>query len=304
LYKVFLTERKYNKIMKEFKDSELVLNPNGSVYHLNLHADQLAEHIIVVGDPGRVPMISAMFEKVDVKVQNREIVTHTGWYNGKRVTAMSTGMGPDNIDICMNELHVLATWDIQGKKMLDSPRKLKIVRIGTSGALQKEIPVESCVASVAAIGMDSVLNFYEGNLEMVGNPLAVEFAKFTDWPQILSTPYAAEGSKYLLEKIGKNYLQGITLTSPGFYGPQFRDIFIPSAFPELQQKIIDFRHQGMFVANLEMETSALYGLGKLMGHEMLTVCLIIANRALGEFAKDYKSNMKNLVEEVLHGLTK
>ena len=172
MYKVFLTERKYNKIMKEFKDSELVLNPNGSVYHLNLHADQLAEHIIVVGDPGRVPMISAMFEKVDVKVQNREIVTPTGWYNGKRVTAMSTGMGPDNVDICMNELHVLATWDIQGKKMLDSPRKLKIVRIGTSGALQKEIPVESCVASVAAIGMDSVLNFYEGNLEMVGNPLA------------------------------------------------------------------------------------------------------------------------------------
>jgi uridine phosphorylase len=289
--------------MKGFKDSELVLNPDGSVYHLRLHANQLAENVIVVGDPGRVPMISGMFDKIDEKVQNREIVTHTGWYNGKRVTAMSTGMGPDNIDICLNELHVLATWDIQGKKLLDAPKKLNIVRIGTSGALQEEIPVESCVVSVAAIGIDSVLNFYEGNTEMTTNPLASEFTKFTEWPQILSTPYAAEGSAYLLQKVGKGYNQGITLTSPGFYGPQFRSIFIPPAFPELQQKIVDFRFQGMYIANFEMETSALYGLGKLMGHEMLTVCLVIANRAAGKFAKDYKPKMKNLIEEVLHRLT-
>jgi uridine phosphorylase len=288
--------------MKNFQDSELVLNPDKSVYHLKLHAQQLADDIIVVGDPGRVPLISSMFDIIDEKVENREIVTHTGWYSGKRITAMSTGMGPDNIDICLNEIHVLATWDIAAKKLLEKPRKLNIVRIGTSGALQKEIPVESVVASVAAIGIDSVLNFYEGNMKLINHPLASEFNDFTSWPSVLSSPYAAFCSEKLLEKIGRNYHQGITLTAPGFYGPQFRSLFIPPAFPELQEKIIRFRYEGLSIANFEMETSALYGLGKLMGHQMLTVCLIIANRAAGAFSKDYKPKMKTLIEEVLHHL--
>jgi uridine phosphorylase len=289
--------------MKEFKDSELVLNPDKSVYHLKLHADQIADNVIVVGDPGRVPMISAMFDKVDFTVQNREIVTHTGWYGGKHVTVMSTGMGPDNIDICLNELHVLATWDIKKGKLLEEPRKLNIVRIGTSGALQEEIPVESVVASVAAIGIDSVLNFYKRGLELINSPLAKEFTEFTKWPEILSRPYSVYGSEALLKKIGQNYFQGITITSPGFYGPQFRNLFIEPAFSELQDKITQFRYNNMYIANFEMETSALYGLGRLMGHEMLTVCLIIANRAAGQFSKDYKEKMKKLIEEVLHNLT-
>ena len=289
--------------MTTFKDSELVLNPDKSIYHLKLHSHQIADNLIVVGDPGRVSMISSMFDSIEEQVSNREIVTHTGVFNGKRVTAMSTGMGPDNIDICLNELHVLATWDIQKKQPLKIPRKLNIVRIGTSGALQKDIPVESVVASVAAIGIDSVLNFYKGNLEMTGHPLAVEFTEFTQWPEILSTPYAAFGSEKLLKNIAKNYEQGITLTSPGFYGPQFRSLFIPPAFPELQNKIVDFRHNNLRIANFEMETSALYGLGQLMGHQMLTVCLIIANRAAGQFAKDYKPKMKQLIGEVLYSLT-
>ncbi len=289
--------------MKDFKDSELVLNPDQSVYHLKLHADQLANNIIVVGDPGRVSMISAMFEKTDIQVQNREIVTHTGWYGGKRVTVMSTGMGPDNIDICLNEIHVLATWDILTKKLLEHPRKLNIVRIGTSGALQREIPVESAVASVAAIGIDSVLNFYKKGDELINSPLALEFTKFTKWPEILSRPYSVYGSEKLLQKVGRSYIQGITITSPGFYGPQFRDLFLHPAFPELQEKIVQFRYNSMHIANFEMETSALYGLGRLMEHEMLTVCLIIANRASGQFAKDYKVKMKHLIEEILHNLT-
>ncbi len=303
MYKVFFRERKYNKIMKGFKDSELVLNPDGSVYHLKLYADQLADDIIVVGDPGRVPIISEMFDTIEVQVLNREIVTHTGWFNGKRITAMSTGMGPDNIDICLNEINVLSKWDIQEKKFLENPRALNIVRIGTSGALQKNIPIESCVVSASAIGIDSVLNFYEGNIELTSDPLAAQFTEFTEWPKILSTPYAAHGSNVLLEKVGKGFDKGITLTSPGFYGPQFRSVFIPPAFPHLQQKIVDFRFKGMHIANFEMETSALYGLGQLMGHEMLTVCLIIANRAAGEFSKNYKPHMKTLIETVLQHLT-
>jgi uridine phosphorylase len=289
--------------MKHFEASELVLNPDKSVYHLKLHAHQLADHIVVVGDPGRVPAISALFSKVDETIQNREIVTHTGWFNGKRVTAMSTGMGPDNIDICMNELHVLATWDIEKEQLLENPRKLNIVRIGTSGAIQADIPVESCVASVAAIGIDSVLNFYKGHEMLINDLLAVEFTQFTQWPETLSTPYAAPCSAKLLKQVGKDYIQGITLTSPGFYGPQFRNLFIPPAFPELQDKIVRFRYKDQPVTNFEMETSALYGLGKLMGHEMLTVCLIIANRAAGQFAKDYKQKMKQLIENILMNLT-
>lgn len=289
--------------MNSFKDSELVLNPDGSVYHLKLHANQIADQIIVVGDPGRVEVISSLFDSVELKVQNREIVTHTGMFNGKRLTVMSTGMGPDNIDICLNELHVLASYDIGAKQVLKQPRKLNIVRIGTSGALQKDIPVGSVVASVAAIGIDSVLNFYKGNTELIESPLATEFAKHTQWPQILSSPYAAYGSESLLHKVGAQYVKGITLTAPGFYGPQFRSIFIPPAFPELQDKIVSFRHKNMYIANFEMETSALYGLGYFMKHQMLTVCLIIANREAGQFAKDYKPLMKKLIGEVLENLT-
>lgn len=289
--------------MSGFSASELVLNPDNSVYHLNLHADQLADKIIVVGDPGRVPIISEMFDTVEIKVQNREIVTHTGWFNGKRITVMSTGMGPDNIDICLNELHVLASWDIARSCPLSQPRKLEIVRIGTSGALQPHIPVESVVASISAIGIDSVLNFYSGYETLISDPLAEAFTLHTQWPQVLSTPYAAHASSELLNKIGKNYIHAITITAPGFYGPQFRKLFIPPAFPFLQDRITSFRHNEQFIANFEMETSALYGLGQLMGHKMLTACLIIANRAAGQFAKNYKPKMKQLAEEVIHNLT-
>lgn len=290
--------------MKTFQSSELVLKPDLSIYHLGLHSYQLADDIIVVGDPGRVSLISSMFDKIDYKVENREIITHTGEFKGKPITVMSTGMGPDNIDICLNEIHVLATWDIENSKMLDKPRKLNIVRIGTSGGLQPDIPIESVIASQLVIGIDGLLNFYSDDKSLLNSFLSESFREHTQWPIELGKPYAANASDFLLSKIASDYKKGITLTAPGFYGPQFRALFIPVKYPELQQKINDFKFDSLKITNLEMETSALYGLGSLMGHEMLTVCLIIANRANGQFSKDYKPAMKKLVEEVLYNLLK
>lgn len=290
--------------MKSFEASELVLKPDKSVYHLGLHSYQMADDIIVVGDPGRVAMISQMFEKIEHKVENREIITHTGFFNGKPITVMSTGMGPDNIDICLNEIHVLATWDIENSKMLEKPRKLNIVRIGTSGGLQTDIPIETVIASEMVIGIDCLLNFYGGDKSLLNNSLSDSFSEHTKWPTELGKPYAANASEFLLSKIASDYRKGITMTAPGFYGPQFRALFVPVKYPELQEKINSFEFENLKITNLEMETSALYGLGSMMGHEMLTVCLIIANRASGQFSKDYKQAMKKLVEEVLFNLSK
>jgi len=290
--------------MKSFEASELVLKPDKSVYHIGLHSYQMADDIIVVGDPGRVAMISQMFEKIEHKVENREIITHTGFFNGKPITVMSTGMGPDNIDICLNEIHVLATWDIENSKMLENPRKLNIVRIGTSGGLQTDIPIETVIASEMVIGIDGLLNFYGGDKSLLNNSLSDSFSEHTKWPIELGKPYAANASKFLLSKIASDYRKGITMTAPGFYGPQFRALFVPVKYPELQEKINSFEFENLKITNLEMETSALYGLGSMMGHEMLTVCLIIANRASGQFSKDYKPAMKKLVEEVLFNLSK
>lgn len=290
--------------MKSFQASELVLRPDKSVYHLGLHSYQLANDIIVVGDPDRVSVVSSLFDKIEFKVQNREIITHTGFYNGRFVTVMSTGMGPDNIDICMNELNVLASWDIENNRMYEHPRKLNIVRIGTSGGLQKETEVETAVASKLVIGIDNLLNFYQETDILLENNLADEFLKYTNWPLELGKPYAAKSSDFLLNKIAQNYVKGITLTAGGFYGPQFRELLVPIKYPNLKEKIGSFEFNNMKITNLEMETSALYGLGSLMGHEMLTICLIIANRASGKFSSDYKTVLKKLIEEVLYNLCK
>ncbi len=296
-----IRDKKIN--MRQIKDSELVLNRDGSVYHLKLHSEQLADNIILVGDPGRVSVVSSFFSKTDEKVQNREIITHTGWFNRKRMTVMSTGMGPDNIDICLNELNILARWDVSAKKKLSKPRKLNIIRLGTSGALQPDIDVNSYVASVAAIGIDNVINFYKGYEKFLFHPIAEQFVKHTKWPETISLPYSAVCSEKLLKKAGKSCIQAITLTSPGFYGPQFRDIFIPPAFPKLIEKITSFRYNNTYIANFEMETSALYGLSCAMGHNALTICLIIANRLTGKFAKDYKQKIKTLIEKTLYNIS-
>ncbi len=299
----FVSEFINTLIMFDFKDSELVLNSDGSVYHLKLFPEQIANDIILVGDPGRVATVSSMFDNIEHIVSNREIITHTGIYKGKRMTVMSTGMGTDNIDICINELHVLAQFDLRKKRPFDVPRKLNLIRIGTSGALQADTPVDSIVASKHVIGVDNLLQFYDGDKRKLNQDLANQFTEHTNWPIETGKPYAANCSNKLLNELASEFKHGITLTAPGFYGPQFRNLFIPPIKPELQDKIINFSYNSHNIVNFEMETSALYGLGSLLGHNTLTICLIIANRSIGQFSKNYKTQMQLLIENILQKLS-
>lgn len=290
--------------MKKFGDSELILNPDGSIYHLKLHPENIADTIIVVGDPKRVPTVSKFFDRIEFQCENRELVTHTGVFNNKRITALSTGMGPDNIDIVLNELDALVSIDLEKRVLKEKPGKLNIIRLGTSGALQGNIPVDHFVASTHGLGIDGVLNFYKVPEGLFDNDIAEAFAAQTDWPQVLARPYVVKGSDMLLHKIAHDFIQGITATAPGFFGPQGRELRLPLAFPELNEKMEAFRYKDHVISNFEMETSALYGLGRMMGHEMLTVCLIIANRVSKQFSKDYKPHMERLIQTVLERVSR
>jgi uridine phosphorylase len=289
--------------MRVFEESELILTSDNKIYHLNLSPEEIADDIIVVGDPGRVPEISKYFDSIELKVQNRELVSHTGVYNKKRITALSTGMGPDNIDIVLNELDALANIDFITRTAKTSHRKLRIIRIGTSGALQADIPVDSYVASAYGLGIDGVMNFYKKTQEIIDNPLTDEFIKQSQWPSYLAKPYAVAASDHLLQKIAYDMLQGITATAPGFFGPQGRELRGELAFPELNSRLTSFDYQGKKITNFEMETSALYGLGKVLGHETLTICVIIANRISKQFSDNYRPLMENLIKIVLERLS-
>lgn len=284
--------------------SQLVLNAEGAVYHLNLHPDQLADNVILVGDPGRVDMIASFFDKIEVKRQNRELVTRTGWFNGERITVLSTGMGTDNIDIVMNELDTLANIDLKTRMPKEEHRVLNLIRLGTCGALQPDIEVgDSYVATRYAIGLDGLLYFYEKNKEANESAMCDAFIEQMSYPTDLPRPYVVEGSRDLFDKLAKGYYQGVTATAPGFYGPQGRTLRMRLAYPELNQRIEAFDYQGWRVCNFEMESSALYGLGKMMGHNCLTVCVAIANRVTEKFATDYHPYVKKLVENTLERLT-
>lgn len=282
--------------------SQLILNSEGAIYHLNLHPDQLADDVILVGDPSRVDMIAAFFEKIEVKSQNREIITRTGYFNGKRITALSTGMGTDNLDIVINELDALANIDLETRMPKAEHRTLNLIRIGTCGALQPDIKVGENVATRYAIGLDGLLYFYEKNKEV--NEIAIRdaFIEQMDYPKDLPMPYVVEGSKELFDRLADGYIQGITATAPGFYGPQGRTLRMHLAYPENNRKIEAFEYQGWRVSNFEMESSALYGLGKMMGHNCLTVCVAIANRVTEKFAVDYHPYVQKLVINTLERL--
>ncbi len=290
--------------IKKFLESELILNPDGSIYHLKLKPEDISDTIIVVGDPKRVPTVSKYFDEVIFTCENRELVTHTGYFNKKKITALSTGMGPDNIDIVINELDALVSIDLKNRVLKDKPGKLNIIRLGTSGALQGDIPVDSFVASTHGLGIDGVLNFYDVPEGLFEDDIAEAFIKQTNWSPRLAKPYVAKGSEMLLQKVAHDFIHGITATAPGFFGPQGRELRMPLAFPELNDKIEAFKYGSHRISNFEMETSALYGLGKLMGHEMLTVCVIIANRVSKQFSKDYKPLMEKLIQTVLERLCK
>ena len=284
--------------------SQLVLNSEGAVYHLNLHPDQLADDVLLVGDPGRVELIASFFDKIEVERQNRELVTRTGYFNGKRITVMSTGMGTDNLDIVMNELDALANIDLKTRTPKEGHRSLNLIRIGTCGALQPEIEVEdSYVATRYAIGLDGLLYFYAKNKEVNDIAMRDAFIKQMDYPKDLPLPYVVEGSKELFDRLAQGYYQGLTATAPGFYGPQGRTLRMDLAYPEHNRKIESFNYQGWRVCNFEMESSALYGLGKMMGHNCLTICVAIANRVTEKFASDYHPYVKKLVINTLERLS-
>ena len=283
--------------------SQLVLNNEGAIYHLNLHPDQLADNVIMVGDPGRVDMIASFFDKIDVERQNRELVTRTGWFNGERITVLSTGMGTDNLDIVMNELDALANIDLKTRMPKETHRSLNLIRLGTCGALQPDIEPGNNVATRYAIGLDGLLYFYEKHKEVNEIAMRDAFIKQMDYPKDLPKPYVVEGSKMLFDKLAEGYYQGVTATAPGFYGPQGRTLRMHLSYPENNNKIENFDYQGWRVCNFEMESSALYGLGKMMGHNCLTICVAIANRVTEKFTTDYHPYVRKLVESTLERLT-
>ncbi len=281
----------------------MILNPDGSIYHLKLRPEQIADTIILVGDQGRVSQVSGYFSRIDHKVQNREFLTHTGVYNGRRITAMSTGIGTDNIDIVINELDALVNIDLEKRQAKASHTGLRIVRLGTSGAVQPDIPVDTFVASAYGLGFDGLLNFYRIDESILEQKLSDAFMAHTSWDSKLPYPYIVAASASLLQSLSSDLVSGITATANGFYGPQGRELRIPLAFPELNERIADFRSGGLRITNFEMETSALYALGKVLGHHCLTICAIIANRVRKEYSEDYKQTIDRLINQTLDRLT-
>jgi uridine phosphorylase len=289
--------------MSQIAASELILNPDGSVYHLHLKPENLADTIIVVGDPGRVKEISKHFDRIEFMVQNRELFTHTGNIGNKRLTVLSTGMGTDNLDIVINELDAVVNIDLEKREPKATHTKLNIIRLGTAGALQADIMAGDFVASSFGVGMDGLLYFYGKGKSVMNAQLAEAFVKHTRWNENLPGIYAVPCSDMLMDKLGKDLVHGITLTAPGFYGPQGRELRLKPAFPELNHLIESFEFEGSRIANFEMETSALYGLGRMLGHETLTICTVVANRVNHTFAKDYHGDIERLIKLVLSRLT-
>ena len=291
--------------MNAIPESQLIVNDEGAIYHLNLRPEDIADDIILVGDPGRVDMVAAFFDHIELHRQNRELNTMTGRYKGKRITVLSTGMGTDNLDIVINELDALANIDFKTRQPKATHRTLNLIRIGTCGALQADIPVEeSYVATRYALGFDGLLYFYGQNQEVNETAMRDAFIDYMNYPADLPKPYVVEGSKELFDRVGQGYFQGITATAPGFYGPQGRVLRMPLAYPENNEKIEGFRYGDWRICNFEMESSALYGLGKMTGHNCLTLCTVIANRVTEKFATDYHPYVRTLVLNTLERLAK
>ena len=287
------------------KESELILNPDGSIYHLNLRPEQVADTIILVGDPNRVPRVSAYFDTIEFSTQKREFCTHTGTYKGKRLTALSTGIGPDNIDIVINELDALFNIDLHTRKPKEQLTSLNIVRFGTSGSLQADIPVDSFVLSSHGLGMDNMLHAYKDAPNVREIAMEEAFMAHTQWNTDKGRPYIVGCGETLKQRLlTDKVFEGITGTAPGFYGPQGRMLRLPVQDPTLNDKLHSFNYKGYRMTNLEMETSAIYGLSKLLGHQAVSLNAIIANRAACTFTKDTKKVVENLIVYGLEQLAK
>lgn len=284
------------------KASELVLAPDGSLYHIHATGDTLADDIILVGDPERVNMFKSIFESTEVESYNREIHLLTGTYHGHRYTALSTGMGCDNIDIIMTELDAAANIDLATGIVNSQLRSLNLVRIGTSGSLHSEIACGSHVASKYAVGLDGLLNYYDCDPSIFESEMQQKFCAHMQLDQDFATPYAVAASPALLATVAKDMHQGITATAPGFYAPQGRAIRFAPRIKDLNERLATFEWEGTRLTNLEMETSGIYGMARMCGHQALTVCLIIANRADGTFLNDYHDQMKDTLVTVMERL--
>jgi len=286
-------------LFEPIAESELVLNADGSVYHLHLKPQDIADTIFLVGDPGRVAQVSSRFQSIEVRVANREFVTHTGMLNGKRITVMSTGIGTDNIDIVVNELDALVNIDLLTRIPKEQHHTLNLIRIGTSGSLQEDLPVDTFIFSAYGLGLDGVLGFYEHAEEEDEREIRHAFTAHTNWPSTANPPYVAKADQALLNTLSANHRKGITLTANGFYGPQGRALRIKPAHPEMNERVRSFAMHGLSITNYEMETSALYALGGILGHKTCTACAVIANRYIKAYSKDYKIAVNNLIDELL-----
>ena len=281
-------------------ESELIFNPDGSVFHLHLTPEQLTDRIILVGDPARVNMVAEFFDTRIFEVSSREFHTIGGTYKGKPIMCLSHGIGPDNIDIVINELDALANIDFKTREVRDQKRVLTLVRIGTSGALQPELSLGTPVIAEKSIGFDGVLNYYAGRNDVADLDFEKDFCEHTGWNPLWAKPYVVDADPELVERIGADdMVRGNTISAVGFYGPQGRELRLPLANPDLNRRIEEFRHNGRKVTNYEMESAPLQGLGKLMGHKAMTVCSIIANRFNTEANPNYKDGIRSLIATVL-----
>jgi uridine phosphorylase len=290
--------------MKAISNTDLILNPDGSIYHLHLHPEDIADTVILVGDPGRVARVTSHFDHIELKKSNREFHTHTGRYRGKRISVLSTGIGTDNIDIVLNELDALVNVDLDKRMVKQEHRRLDLIRIGTSGALHADLYMGQPIITRIAGGFDGLFHFYKdpGNLNM--KKLVNTFMEHSNWKKSLSDPYFIKGSDRLHAKLsGDGIITGLTISTPGFYAPQARSIRLTHMDTDLLSKIETFSFEGMRINNFEMESSALYALSSLLGHEAITICVAVANRVSLEFLENYHGAVDGLIKRVLEKLT-
>lgn len=284
-------------------ESELIINVDGSIFHLHLKPEELADNVILVGDPGRVDMVAEFFTDIEFRHQSREFVSTTGRYNGKRITALSTGIGTDNIDIVMNELDALANINFETREPNREHRTLNVLRIGTSGAIQPDIPLGSYVFSHISVGCDGLLNWYADRDKIALLDMEEAFKKHVDWDKHLPDPYFVKAGQKLIDKFADCTIKGVTISASGFYGPQGRVLRMPLAMPDMIDSFESYRFEDCRITNFEMEGSAIAGIAAHLGHEAGTVCCIIANRHLKSSNPDYKPQVKGLVKLSLDRLT-
>ena len=285
---------------KIISESEMIINPDGTIFHLHIHPDQLTDRIILCGDPGRVNMIASHFDSKTFEVSSREFHSIGGTYRGKEIMALSHGIGPDNIDIVINELDALANIDFNTRQVKDTHRALTMARIGTSGALQPELKLATSVIAEKAIGFDGVLNYYDGRNDVADLDFEQAFCDAVKWNPLWAKPYVVEADTDLVNQIGQNdMVRGNTISAVGFYGPQGRELRLPLAHPELNSLIEKFRYNGRKITNYEMESAPLQGFAKMLGHKAMTVCSIIANRMNHDATPNYKNAINDLIATVL-----